>query len=270
MKTVFKIGLALAIFLTSCYKVPVSGRRQLNLLPESQLMGMSKTQYSQFLSGNKTVGVSPPDANQEMVVRVGKKIQAAVERYMHSIHQSKKIADYKWEFNLVKDDLINAWCMPGGKVVVYTGILPVTKTEEGLAVVMGHEVAHAIARHGNERMSQGLAQQVGGLALTVALSQKPQQTQNMFMQAYGVGSQAGMLKFSRTHESEADKLGLVFMAMAGYNPDEAVNFWGRMETATGGAQQPEFLSTHPHPKTRIEDIQAFLPEARNYYNKARR
>lgn len=177
----------------------------------------------------------------------------------------KRVEGFKWEFNLVDDNAVNAWCMPGGKVVFYTGILPITKTEKGLAVVMGHEVAHAIARHGNERMSQGLATQLGGVALGVALSNKPQQTQQIFNQAYGVGSTLGTLKFSRKHESEADKMGAIFMALAGYNPQESVELWRRMKASSGGAAPPEFMSTHPSHDTRIKDLQAYMPKALKYY-----
>jgi predicted Zn-dependent protease len=185
---------------------------------------------------------------------------------MNDHGMSQRISGYQWEFNAVDENTVNAWCMPGGKVVVYTGLLPVTQDEASLAIVMGHEIAHAIARHGNERMSQGLIVQAGGAALQVALSQKPQETQNLFLQSYGVTSQLGMLKYSRTHESEADKMGLVFAAMAGYDPNVAVTFWERM-AAQGGAKPPELLSTHPSDETRIKDIKDFLPEALKYYHK---
>jgi predicted Zn-dependent protease len=162
---------------------------------------------------------------------------------------------------------VNAWCMPGGKVVVYTGILPVTKNENGLAVVMGHEIAHAIAEHGNERMSQELLRQAGGVALTVALKDNPEETRNLWLAAYGLGSEVGvMLPFSRLHESEADHLGLIFMAMAGYDPREAPDFWTRMAEA-GGQKPPEFLSTHPSDETRISSLNNWMPEALKYYNK---
>lgn len=261
MKIVIRLLLVLA--LVGCAKVPVTGRRQLHMLPESQLMSMSLTQYKAFLSENKTVGSGSSDA--QLVKSVGEKIAKAVEQYLKKHQQSKRIKNYTWEFNLVDDNTINAWCMPGGKVVFYTGILPVTKDENGLAVVMGHEIAHAIARHGNERMSQGLLVQAGGIGLSVAMAEKPELTQNLFLQSYGIGSQLGMLKFSRMHESESDKMGLVFMAMAGYDPREAVDFWTRM-SEVGGAKPPEFLSTHPHDDTRIADIKEFLPEALKYYN----
>jgi predicted Zn-dependent protease len=257
--------LFIALILVSCAKVPISNRRQLHLLPESTLMSMSLTNYQQFLGQNTTMSGS--DQKTMMVKSVGGKIQNAVTKYMHDEGLSKRIKNYKWEFNLVQDPLVNAWCMPGGKVVIYTGILPVTKNETGLAVVMGHEIAHAIARHGNERMSQQLAALAGGVGLTVALNDKPQETRNIFLAAYGAGSQLGILKYSRMHESEADKLGLVFMAQAGFNPDEAVGFWERM-AAQGGANVPEFLSTHPSHDTRIEKIKEYLPEARRYYQNA--
>ncbi|MGZ4056314.1 MAG: M48 family metallopeptidase, partial [Bacteroidia bacterium] len=190
-----------------------------------------------------------------------------VEAFMKDKGLSSRLDGYKWEFNLVNQNEVNAWCMPGGKVVVYSGLLPVTQTEPALACVMGHEIAHAVARHGNERMSQGLLVQAGGAALSVALSEKPQLTQDLFMQSYGLTSQLGMLKYSRTHESEADKMGIIFMAMAGYDPTEAVAFWDRMAKSTGGNAPPELLSTHPSDETRIADIKAFLPEAMKYYKK---
>jgi len=233
------------------------------MLPESQLMSMSLTEYKSFLSANETVSATDQAA---LVKSVGTKISTAVESYLKKHGQSKRVKDFNWEFNLVKDETVNAWCMPGGKVVFYTGILPITKDEAGLAVVMGHEIAHAIARHGNERMSQGLALQGGGMAIGVALSNQPELTQNLFSQAYGLSSQLGMLKYSRMHESEADKMGLVFMAMAGYDPREAPEFWKRM-AAIGGQKPPEFLSTHPHDDTRIKDLNDYMDEALKHYKK---
>ena len=253
------------ILLYSCYKVPISGRRQLNMIPESEMESMALTSYTDFLT--KNAHVPDADPNTQMVKRVGARISAAVEQYMNSNGYGSRIAGYKWEFNLAKDDkTVNAWCMPGGKVVVYSGLLPVTQNETALAVVMGHEIAHAVARHGNERMSQGLIVQTGGLALSVALSQKPDETQQIFNQAYNAGSQLGTLKYSRTHESEADKLGIVFMALAGYDPNEAIAFWGRMAAASTN-NSPEILSTHPSDATRIADLKAFLPTALKYYKK---
>lgn len=249
----------------ACKKVPITGRRQMKLLPNSTLNNMSITEYKSFLSSNPIC----TDAQKvERVKRVGGKIQAAVTHYFQVKKQSKALAGYKWEFNVVEDPTVNAWCMPGGKVVVYTGLLPVALNDDGLAVVMGHEIAHAIANHGNERMSQGLAAQAGGVALSVALNNKSAQTQNMFMQAYGVGTNvAAILPFSRLHESEADEMGLIFMAMAGYNPDEAVAFWQRMAAASNGQAPPEFLSTHPSHKTRIERLKKAIPKAKLYAKK---
>jgi predicted Zn-dependent protease len=201
-----------------------------------------------------------------MVKRVGLNIKNAVETYFAQHNLSKDLKGYAWEFNLIESNEVNAWCMPGGKVVVYTGILPVTQDETGLAVVMGHEIAHAVAQHGGERMSQGLLQQLGGAALSVALQNEPQKTQNIFLTAYGLGSTIGVvLPFSRTQESEADRLGLIFMAMAGYNPNAAVNFWTRMSQSKTGGSPPEFLSTHPSDKTRIANLKKYMPEALQYY-----
>lgn len=251
-------------FLLSCSTVPLSGRSQLNLIPSNELLSMSYQQYGQFLSENK---LSNDATNIAMVKRVGQNIQHAVETYLAQNNLSNRLNGYKWEFNLVEDPQVNAWCMPGGKVVVYTGILPVTKDEIGLSVVLGHEIAHAIAEHGNERMSQGLLQQLGGVALSVALKDEPETTQALFYTAYGVGTTVGiMLPFSRTQESEADHLGLIFMSMAGYDPHEATAFWQRM-AKSGGATPPEFLSTHPSYNTRIKDLNDWIPEAMKYYRK---
>jgi predicted Zn-dependent protease len=201
-----------------------------------------------------------------MVDRVGERIANAITKYYDSQEKKSVLEGYKWEFNTIDDkEVINAWCMPGGKVVVYSGLLPVTQNETGLAIVMGHEIAHAIAKHGNERMSQGMVQQLGGMALEVALAQKPQETKNLFMMTYGIGSQVGaMLPWSRQQETEADQYGLIFSAMAGYDPREAIPFWQRM-AAAGGAKPPEFLSTHPSDETRLRKIKQFLPEALKYY-----
>lgn len=254
----FKVfgALAIVISMTSCHKVPISERNQMNLLPESDLIGMSNTQYSEFLSTAKVLETSYSEQAQ-LVSKVGKKISDAVTTYMNSNGYSSRIKGFNWEFKLVEDPLVNAWCMPGGKVCVYTGILPITEDENGLAVVLGHEVAHAIARHGNERMSQAMMLQMGGMALSVAISEKSAQTQDLFMQAYGVGAQAGiMLPFSRKNELESDKLGLVFMELAGYDAKQAPEFWTRM--SKNGENPPEFLSTHPSDETRMSEINTFL------------
>lgn len=265
MKTGLILKMALVIILVSCQKVPITGRKQVSILPESELISMSLTSYRDFLSKNPPAPASDPNA--ALVKQVGAKLAKAVEDFMRDKKLSSRLKGYKWEFNYVNNSAINAWCMPGGKVVVYSGLLPVTQTEASLACVMGHEVAHAVARHGNERMSQGLLVQGGGIALQVALAQKPQMTQDIFYQSYGIGSQLGMLKYSRVHESEADKMGLIFMAMAGYDPNEAIGFWQRMSQAGGGNAPIELLSTHPSDDTRIADIRKFLPQAMKYYKK---
>ena len=254
--------LVLALALTACKKVPITGRRQVKMLPNSTLNSMSFTNYRDFMQSNP---VSSNAEQVQMVKEVGQNIQQAVVKYFAATGDSKYLADYSWEFNLIQDNAVNAWCMPGGKVVVYTGLLPVAKDRDGLAVVMGHEIAHAIANHGNERMSQGLVQQMGGVALSVAIAEKPQQTQQLFMGAYGVGSQVGaLLPFSRLHESEADEMGLIFMAMAGYDPEAAAPFWERMAAASGGGAPPEFLSTHPSHSTRIKRLKEAIPKAKSY------
>lgn len=262
-----RIKILLSLFLLAlvvyyCSTVPITGRKQLSLIPASEINALSFQQYDEFLKQNKLSSDKEPVS---MVKRVGVNIQKAVETYFAQNNLSDQLKGYQWEFNLVESNEVNAWAMPGGKVVVYTGILPLTKDETGLAVVMGHEIAHAIAQHGAERMSQGLLQQLGGMALSVALQNEPEATQNLFLTAYGVGTTLGViLPFSRTHESEADRLGLIFMAMAGYNPNAALDFWTRM-SQNSGPKPPEWLSTHPSDETRIADIKKHLPEALKYY-----
>lgn len=254
-------ALAAAAVLQACSTVPITGRKQFTVVPNSQLLSMSLDQYGEFLKTNK---LSANATQSEMVKRVGRRIQGAVEAYFAQHNLSGELKGYGWEFNLAENPEVNAWCMPGGKVVVYTGILPFTQNEDGLAVVMGHEIAHAVARHGNERMSQMLAVQMGGLALNEALSQKPQKTRALWMTAFGAGAQVGaLLPFSRLQENEADRLGLIFMTMAGYDPNAAVTFWQRMSQKAGG-KPPEFLSTHPADATRVEKIRAEIPEAMTY------
>lgn len=257
--------LSACLLFTMCSKVPLSGRRQLNLIPSSEINSLSVTSYQTFLSENKVISGT---TQSNMVTTVGLKIKVAVEKYMADNKMADQLEGFQWEFNTVESSEVNAFCMPGGKVVFYTGILPICEDEAGVAVVMGHEVAHAIAKHGNERMSQGLVQQFGGAALSVALANKPAQTQQLFQTAYGVGSQVGvMLPFSRLQESEADDLGLIFMAMAGYDPHEAPKFWERMSAKSGGAAPPEFMSTHPSHETRIKKLNAAIPKAMEYYKK---
>jgi len=261
----FVIVIATLFLFQTCSSVPLTGRSQLNMIPNSEMLTMSFQQYDQFLKESKIITNT---AEVNMVKQTGAKIQNAVERYMSENKLSDRLEGYNWEFNLVEDDQANAWCMPGGKVVVYTGILPVTQNEEGLAVVMGHEIAHAIAEHGNERMSQQLLQQVGAVGLMVAMQDEPAETQALWLSVYGVGTTVGiMLPYSRTHESEADHLGLIFMAMAGYDPHAAPDFWERMAAGKQGGSPPEFLSTHPSDQTRIEDITSWIPEAMKYYKK---
>ncbi len=253
------------VMAVACAKVPISNRRQMNLIPESQMMTMSFQAYKEFLDTNQALPST--DHRVVMVRRIGGEIKGSVEQFLADNKQSDRVEGFAWEFNVVDQDVVNAWCMPGGKVVVYTGILPVTQDEKSLAVVMGHEIAHAIARHGNERMSQGLALQLGGTIISVAMSEKPALTRNIFLQSYGIGSQLGMLAYSRNHETEADKLGLVFMAMAGYDPTSAIAFWERMAEG-GGQKPPELLSTHPSDETRIATLKEFMPEALKYYKPA--
>ncbi len=255
------IGFLLVIL--SCATVPVTGRSSLHILPDSEVASMSLQQYSEVL---KTSKLSNDTAKVQMVRRVGTRIARASEEFMREAGMESEIKNYQWEFNVIQDDkTVNAWCMPGGKVGVYTGILPVTRDETGLAVVMGHEVAHAIAKHGNERMSQGLLAQLGAAGLSVALSTQPGPTSDIFMAAYEVGTNVGiLLPYSRIHESEADRIGLSLMARAGYDPRAAVPFWQRMNEK-GGSKPPEFLSTHPAPETRIKQIEALIPEAMRYY-----
>jgi len=251
--------------LTACSTVPITGRSQLNLIPGNSMMSMSYQQYDTFL---KEHTLSANKEQTAMVKRVGARVQDAVERYFAAGGKSSLLAGYRWEFNLVEDKQVNAWCMPGGKVVVYSGILPLTRGDAGLAVVMGHEIAHAVAQHGNERMSQELLTQFGGMALGEALSARPEATQQLWMTMYGAGVKYGaLMPYSRLQESEADRLGLIFMAMAGYDPQEAIPFWQRMAAQKGGQSPPEFLSTHPSDATRIDNLRRLIPEAARYYSK---
>ena len=256
----------LSLQFISCHKNAITGRSGLSLVPESEMIGMSLTEYDKFLKEHKTLPVS--DARVQMVKRVGTGIQHAVEKYYADKGLSKQLEGFNWEFNVVDEDVVNAWCMPGGKVVVYTGLLPVTQDEKSLAVVMGHEIAHAVAQHGNERMSQGLIVQLGGVALAVATASKPELTQQLFQQAYGVSTGLGVLKYSRSHESEADHMGIIFAAMAGYDPTVAIPFWERMANSGGGEKPPEILSTHPSDETRVNDLRGFMKDAIPYYEKS--
>lgn len=267
MRPLVLLSLIALTIIIGCSRVPLTGRKQLNLVAESELLALSAASYDAFLDSSTIVSGT---TNARMVEKVGKRIQTAATQFLTENGMADRIEGFDWTFTLIEDPQANAWCMPGGKVAFYTGILPMTQSETGMAVVMGHEIAHAIARHGNERMSQGLATQLGGVALGVALKDKPTETQVIFNSAYGIGAQVGvLLPFSRTHESEADRLGLVFMAMAGYDPNEALAFWQRMAAQSSGLKAPEFLSTHPGYQTRIDNIeQHYLPEAMRYYQAA--
>jgi predicted Zn-dependent protease len=258
-----KIALVgLLILLGACQTVPISGRRQMTLLPGSEMQALSQQQYQQVLQKNRVV--SQTQQSQQLKT-VGRRMAAAVKEYMKEEGLEDQVAGYHWDFNLIAGNQVNAFAMPGGKVAFYEGIMPICATEAGIATVMGHEIAHVIARHGNERMSQGLVQQAGGMALSAAMKEKPAQTRQLWMTAYGVASQVGgILPFSRLHESEADHMGLIFMAMAGYDPRQAPEFWKRMKKQAG-QQPPEFLSTHPSHNTRIAQLQKWMEEALPYY-----
>ncbi|MDB5196061.1 MAG: family metallopeptidase [Flaviaesturariibacter sp.] len=265
--TSFLIGSTLIV---ACSKNPVTGRNQLKLVSESELQSVGAQQYQQFLSENRPVSPSA-DRDAEMVRRVGQRLTTVITKYYKDKGLSETLNGYNWEYNLVNNKEANAWCMPGGKIVVYSGLLPITQNEAALAVVVGHEISHALFQHGNERMSQGLVQQLGGAALSVALSNRPAETQNLFLQAYGVGSTVlGTLPFSRRDESEADHYGLIWAAMAGYNPQEGVALWERMASASNGNKPPEFLSSHPSDERRISDIKKWMPEALKYYKPVKR
>lgn len=253
----------LLLFLVSCSKVAMTDRKQLILIPSAQITNMSFSQYDSFKKTNK---LSTNTKDTLMVKRVGARIQKSVEQYLKETNQLHLIKGFQWEFNLFQGDTVNAWCMPGGKVAFYEGILPIAKGENGVATVMGHEIAHAIAKHGSERMSQQLLIQVGGIGLLTALKEKPAQTKQLWMLAYGVGSQYGAtLPFSRLHEYEADEMGLMFMAMAGYNPQEAANFWKRMRANKKVQTDADYTSTHPSDSKRIKAIERDLPKAMRYY-----
>jgi len=239
--------------------VPVTGREQLSLVPDETMLAASYQQFQQFLRENQVVEDAGAAAGVE---RAGRRIAQAVERFMASSRQPQEFA---WEFKLIKNEQVNAFAMPGGKVVVYTGILPIAQDEGGLAAIMAHEIGHVIAKHSNERMSQVLLTELGGTALSAALSQQPVATQRLLMTAFGAGAQYGvLLPYSRLQESEADRLGLIFMAMAGYDPHAALGLWQRMSESRQGPSPPEFLSTHPADQTRIENIRKALPEALSY------
>ena len=252
-----------SLFYYGCKTNSITGRSQLDLVPESEVQSMALTQYKDFLSKNPVIPIA--DQNAEMVGRVGNKIANAITKYYNEHGAGDQLAGYSWEFKLVQSKEVNAWCMPGGKVVVYTGLLPLTQNETALAIVLGHEITHAVAGHGRERMSQQMLAQGIQVAGNVALGNDPK-TVSIFNQVYGPAAQIGvLLPYSRKQESEADHYGLIFAAMAGYNPQEAVSFWMRM-ASLGGQKPPEFLSDHPADQQRIDDIKKAMPEALKYYN----
>lgn len=255
-----KIVMILLVFMgvIACKTNPFTGQKVLNFYPNSQIFPTAFAQYDQFLDENKVI-TGTEDAR--MITKTGQRIAAAAERWLTANGYPGYLQDYKWEYNLVNDETVNAWCMPGGKIVFYTGILPICQGETGVAVVMGHEVAHALADHGAQRMSAGALQQLGAVAGNVAI--QDEQKRSIFNQAYGIGSQVGvMLPFSRSHETEADRIGLQIMAIAGYNPDEAAELWKRMKANSDGAAPPEFLSTHPSNDTRIANLSQWAPLAK--------
>lgn len=247
----------LVMFL-SCATNPFTGNKTLAFVSNDSLFPSAFAQYDQFLTENK---VLTGTSDSEMIKRVGQRIAVAAERWLNANGHQGYLDDYKWEYNLVDDKTVNAWCMPGGKIVFYTGILPIAQNETGIAAIMGHEVAHALANHGQQRMSAAYIQQ--GLAVAGNVAIKDNQTRNIFNQSYGIGSNVlGMLPFSRSHESQADEIGLTLMAVAGYNPDEAAELWKRMKANSGGEAPPDFLSTHPSNDTRISNLQGWSSKAK--------
>ena len=274
MKRFFVAFSMAAILIVACTRVPITGRKQLMLMDSKELLPMSFTSYKSVLDTSRVLNSG---ANTEMVKRAGQRIKKSVEDYLIANNYSQVLDGFQWEFNVIENKAVNAWCMPGGKVVFYTGILPFCQTETGVAVVMGHEVSHAIASHGGERMSQGMLAngllQAGQIGLGIAMANKPAETQNMYMGLFGVAAPLAanvgyILPNSRNQESEADRLGLTFMAMAGYNPREATVFWQRMAQAGGGQKPPQWLSTHPADETRIAQLNKLMPEAVKLYEKA--
>ncbi len=263
MKKYTLFFVVMSMLVLACTKVPITGRKQVTgIIGSQQVIQMSADAYKQVLD---SVPLSQDQEQVARIKRVGNKIKLAVEKYMNDNGYANQLEGFNWEFNLIDNDtLVNAWAMPGGKVAFYTGILPICKDDLGVAVVMGHEVAHAIAKHGQERINQTYAKQIGLSIGAVALGQDPTVSQRLIFQAIGIGSDLALLKYSRTHESEADELGLTFMALAGYDPREAPKFWERMSAGSGGGP-PEFLSTHPSHETRIRRLNEALPKALEYY-----
>lgn len=260
IKNVF-LACVLGTVLAGCSTVPITGRNQIMLVQDAEILSSSALQYKQFLS---KVKISQNATSAAQVRRVGQKVADATMRYLKQNGLDDMAAQMKWEFNVVEDKAVNAFCMPGGKIVVYTGLLKLVGSDAELATVVSHEVSHAVARHANERISQEYLRQMGGNLLGAAVSNKSAALQTIIGQAYGVGSQVLVaLPYNRKQEYEADKMGLVFMAMAGYNPNAAITFWQKMAAQGGG--QVEFLSTHPSDANRIAAIRQYMPEAMKYY-----
>ena len=255
-------GVLASAFVFYACKKNANGRNTLSLVDDATVTSLSGQQYTEFINTNPPVTGTP---EADMVKRVGAKLTVAVQQYLSGIGKADLVKDYQWEFNLVNNPEVNAWCLPGGKIVIYSGILALVANDTDLAVVVGHEIAHAVLRHGNERMSQQLLVQYGGTALSVLLSSKPQETQTLFNSAYGLSSTLSVLAYSRKHESESDEAGLYYMAVGSYNPNAAVGFWERMKAVSGASTTPGFLRTHPNDDERIKDIKALLPKAMTYY-----
>lgn len=259
-KSVLILTGILFVLISACSTNPFTGEKNLNFVSNAELFPVAFQQYDQFLQENKVVSGTQEAA---MVTKVGQKIKNAAEAYFKAKGLSQSLEGYQWEYKLVQDPAVNAWCMPGGKIVVYTGIMPIAQNEAGLATVMGHEVAHALLNHGGQRMSAGTIQELGAVGVAAATSGKSETAQQLYQQAYGITTQFGaMLPFSRKHENEADEAGLILMAIAGYNPENAIAFWQRMEANSGGGAPPEFLSTHPSSSTRIRNIKSQIPDAK--------
>ena len=266
MKRIIALGLVLG-FVVACSTVPITNRKRLNIVSDEEILPASFAQYEGFLKENK---ISTNATETAEIKEVGRRISRSVDQFMRANGMTKEADSYRWEFNLIADDIVNAWCMPGGKVAFYEGILPICANTDGIAAVMGHEVAHAFAKHGQERMTSAYGQQLGGVAVAIGTSGESEESQILWNTVYGVGSQVGMLAYSRTHETEADKLGMVFMIMAGYNPEEAIQVWVRMSERSNGGAPPEFLSTHPSNETRIENLRAYLPEAKTHADRIKK
>lgn len=260
MKKHFFAYLLIVITIFSCVKNPFTGKSNLNFVSNNELFPTSFQQYGSFLKENKVITGT---ADAKRVEMVGLKIKMAAEKYLEANGYKEYLKDYAWEYKLVESKEVNAWCLPGGKIVFYSAILPICKDDAGMAAVMGHEVAHALANHGAQRMSAGILQQAGAGLVGVAVDAKSNQEKQLWMTAYGgITQYGGMLPFNRSHESEADKIGLILMSIAGYDPMTAISFWERMSANSGGKSQPEFLSTHPSDATRIQNLKKLIPEAK--------